>query len=179
MIGAADVVLAIEMNDLWGSLNAYSDRIVRTSRPMTKSGAKVVTLGTRDLYLKSNYQDFGRFADVDLAIAGDGEASLPLLVERVKTRLRSAKRTTLEARGKSLAQAQAATLEQLKTQATIGWDASPITTARLAAVPLSTVKLAYCRTFRINARRLANIVPPPLFCTCASTTSPRSRFVTG
>jgi len=133
VIGAADVVLAIEMNDLWGSLNAYSDRIVRTSRPMTKSGAKVVTLGTRDLYLKSNYQDFGRFADVDLAIAGDGEASLPLLVERVKTRLRSAKRTTLEARGKSLAQAQAATLEQLKTQATIGWDASPITTARLAA----------------------------------------------
>src|SRR5204862_2711544 len=99
---AADVVLAIEMNDLWGSSNAYSHRIVRTSRPMTKSGAKVVTLGTRDLYLKSNYQDFGRFADVDLAIAGDGEASLPLLVERVKTRLRSAKRTTLEARGKSL-----------------------------------------------------------------------------
>jgi len=133
VIGAADVVLAIEMNDLWGSLNAYSDRIVRTSRPTTKPGAKIVTLGTRDLYLKSNYQDFGRFADVDLPIAGDGETSLPLLVERVKTQLRSGKRSVLEARGKALAQGHAAALEQLKTLATIGWDASPITTARLAA----------------------------------------------
>ena len=51
------------------------------TRPVTKKGAKIITLGTRDLYLKSNYQDFGRFPDVDLAIAGDGEASLPALIE--------------------------------------------------------------------------------------------------
>ena len=38
----------------------------------------------RDLYLKSNYQDFGRYQDVDLEIAGDGEASLPALTEAVK-----------------------------------------------------------------------------------------------
>jgi acetolactate synthase-1/2/3 large subunit len=133
VIANADVVLAIEMNDLWGSLNALSDRIVRASRPLVRSGAKVITLGTRDLYLKSNYQDFGRFADVDLAVAGDGEASLPLLAERVKTQLRSGKHSTLEARGKVLAQAHTAAIEQLRTQATIGWDASPITTARLAA----------------------------------------------
>ena len=42
--------------------------------PITKNGAKIITLGSRDLYLKSNYQDFGRYQDVDLAIAGDGEA---------------------------------------------------------------------------------------------------------
>jgi len=133
VIGTADVVLAIEMNDLWGSLNSLSDRIVRQTRQTVRSGAKIITLGTRDLYMKANYQDFGRFNDVDLAIAGDGESSLPLLVERVKAQLRSGKRTALEARGKTLAQAHAVALEQLKVQATIGWDASPITTARLAA----------------------------------------------
>ncbi len=59
VISQADVVLAIEVNELWGSLNNFNDRIVRTSRPITKKDAKIITLGTRDLYLKSNYQDFG------------------------------------------------------------------------------------------------------------------------
>ena len=32
VIPQADVILALEMNDIWGALNAFSDRIVRTSR---------------------------------------------------------------------------------------------------------------------------------------------------
>src|SRR6202451_1585642 len=84
MIGQADVILAIEMNDLWGTLTHFSDRINRRSRPAYKSDTKIITLGVRDLYLKSNYQDFGRWQDVDLDIAGDGEASLPALTEAAK-----------------------------------------------------------------------------------------------
>ena len=136
----ADVVLAIEMNDLWGSLNILSDRIVRAPRQVVRAGAKVITLGTRDLYMKSNYQDFARFTDVDLAVAGDGETSLPLLAERVKSQLRSSRKSALAERGKKLAQAQHAALEQIKTQATIGWDSSPITTARLAAEVHAQIK---------------------------------------
>jgi acetolactate synthase-1/2/3 large subunit len=136
----ADVVLAIEMNDLWGSLNILSDRIVRAPRQVVRSGAKVITLGTRDLYMKSNYQDFARFTDVDLAVAGDGETSLPLLAERVKSQLRSGRKSALAERGKKLKQARDAAFEQLKTQATIGWDASPITTARLAAEVHAQIK---------------------------------------
>ncbi|HUO67709.1 MAG TPA: thiamine pyrophosphate-dependent enzyme [Gammaproteobacteria bacterium] len=136
----ADVVLAIEMNDLWGSLNILSDRIVRAPRQVVRTGAKVITLGTRDLYMKSNYQDFARFTDVDLAVAGDGETSLPLLAERVKSQLRSGRKPALAERGKKLAQAQHAALEQIKTQATIGWDSSPITTARLAAEVHAQIK---------------------------------------
>jgi len=136
----ADVVLAIEMNDLWGSLNILSDRIVRAPRQVVRTGAKVITLGTRDLYMKSNYQDFARFTDVDLAVAGDGETSLPLLAERVKAQLRSGRKSALADRGKKLAQARDAVFEQLRTQATIGWDASPITTARLAAEVHAQIK---------------------------------------
>jgi acetolactate synthase-1/2/3 large subunit len=107
---------------------------------VVRSGAKVITLGTRDLYMKSNYQDFARFTDVDLAVAGDGEASLPLLAERVKTQLRSGRKSALAERGKKLAQARDAAYEQLRTQATIGWDSSPITTARLAAEVHAQIK---------------------------------------
>jgi acetolactate synthase I/II/III large subunit len=133
VIPQADVILAIEMNDIWGALNSFSDRIVRTSRPVTKKGAKIVTLGSRDLYMKSNYQDFGRYQEVDLAIAGDGEASLPALTEQVKRLIDDGRRSAFETRGKRYAAARLAMIEQAKSDATIGWDASPITTARMCA----------------------------------------------
>ncbi|MEA2950336.1 MAG: acetolactate synthase large subunit [Alphaproteobacteria bacterium] len=140
VIPAADVILAIEMNDLWGTLNNFSDRIVRASRPMTKKSAKTITLGVRDLYMKSNYQDFGRYQDVDLSIAGDGEASLPALTEAVKRLIDDGRKSAFEARGKKLATARLAMVEQSKSDATIGWDASPITTGRMCAEVYAQIK---------------------------------------
>jgi thiamine pyrophosphate-dependent acetolactate synthase large subunit-like protein len=101
LIGQADVILAIEMNDLWGAVNTFRDRIERQSRPATKPGAKIITVGVRDLYLKSNYQDFGRWQDVDLDIAGDGEASLPVLTEAVKQLMDEGRKAACAARGPS------------------------------------------------------------------------------
>jgi acetolactate synthase I/II/III large subunit len=140
LVSQADVVLAMEMNELWGSLNAFSDRIVRGSRPVYKSGTKIATLGSRDLYMKSNYQDFGRYQEVDLANAGDAQASLPALIEQVKRLVDDGKRSAFEARGKKLAAAKLAMIEQAKSDATIGWDASPITTARLCAEVYAQIK---------------------------------------
>ncbi len=140
VVSQADVILAIEMNDIWGALNSFSDRIVRSSRPNFKPGTKIITLGSRDLYMKANYQDFGRFNEVDLAIAGDGEASLPMLTEQVKRLIDENRKSAFEARGKKLAEAHQATREQAKSDATIGWDASPITTARMCAELYAQVK---------------------------------------
>jgi acetolactate synthase-1/2/3 large subunit len=140
VIAQADVILALEMNDVYGSLNAFSDRIARATRPSTKKGAKIITLGLRDTYLKANYQDFGRYQDVDLAIAGDGEASLALLSESVKRLLDPARKSAYEARGKKLAAAHQAMVEQTKSDATLGWDASPITTARMCAEVYAQIK---------------------------------------
>ncbi len=133
VVAQADVILAIEMNDLYAAINTLSDRIVRRSKPIYPAQATIITLGSRDLYLKSNYQDFGRFNPVDLAIAGDGEASLPALTEHVRRLLTADRRAALEGRGKRLARAHEAAIDQIKANATIGWDASPITTARMSA----------------------------------------------
>jgi acetolactate synthase I/II/III large subunit len=140
VIGQADVILAMEVNELWGSLNAFSDRIVRSSRASFKKGAKIVTLGSRDLYMKANYQDLGRYQEVDLTIGGDAEASLPTLIEQVKRLTDDGRKAVFEARGKKLAAAKIATVEQAKSDATIGWDASPITTARLCAEVYGQIK---------------------------------------
>ena len=140
IIGQADVILAIEMNDLWGTLTSFSDRIERRSRPAYKPGTKIITLGVRDLYMKSNYQDFGRFQDVDLDIAGDGEASLPLLTEAVKRLVDEGRKSVFDARGKKLGASHLAMVEQSKTDATLGWDSSPITTARMCAEVYNQIK---------------------------------------
>jgi acetolactate synthase-1/2/3 large subunit len=140
VVGEADVILAIEMNDLYGAVNSFSDRIVRTTRPIFKPDAKIVTLGSRDLFLKANYQDFGRFNDVDLAIAGDGEASLPALTEQIKRLVDAGRKSAFEARGKKLAEAHLAARERARSDATIGWNASPITTARMCAELYSQIK---------------------------------------
>ena len=140
VLSQADVILALEMNDLWGVLNQFSDRIVRSYRQVYKKDAKVVTLGSRDLYLKANYQDFARFQEVDLAIAGDGEASLPALTEAVKRLIDEGRKSAYDARGKKLAAARLAMIEQAKSDATLGWDATPITTARMCAEVYAQIK---------------------------------------
>jgi acetolactate synthase-1/2/3 large subunit len=140
VISQADVILAIEMNDPFGSLHAFSDRIARSTRSTTKKGAKIITLGLRDTYLKANYQDFGRYQEADLAIAGDGESSLALLNETVKRLVDGSRKAAYDARGKKLAAAHQAMVEQSKSDATVGWDASPITTARMCAEVYAQIK---------------------------------------
>lgn len=140
ILSQADLIVAMEVNDIWGTLSDFHDRIVRTSEPRYKTAAKIVALGTRGLYMKANYQDLGRYQDVDLDISGDAEASLPTLIEQVKGQTDEGRKAAFDARGKKLAAAKLATVEQAKSDATIGWDASPITTARLCAELYNQIK---------------------------------------
>jgi acetolactate synthase-1/2/3 large subunit len=140
ILASADLIVAMEVNELWGTLSDFHDRIVRSSQPRYKKTAKIVTLGTRGLYMKANYQDLGRYQEVDLDITGDAEASLPTLIEQVKRRIDEGRKAAFDARGKKLAAAKLATIEQAKSDATIGWDASPITTARLCAELYNQIK---------------------------------------
>jgi acetolactate synthase-1/2/3 large subunit len=133
LIAEADVILGLELTDFWGSVNAYRDQLERTSRPITKSGAKLISITAGDLYMKSNYQDFERYPEIDIAMAADAEATLPALTEAVKRFVNAERRTAFQARGAKLAAAHQTSLEQAKVDATYAWDASPITTARLFA----------------------------------------------
>jgi acetolactate synthase-1/2/3 large subunit len=140
VVAQADVILVIEMNDQWAALNVLSDRIVRTSRPLYKPEAKIISLGLRDMYLKANYQDFGRFSDTDLAIAGDGESSLPALTAEVRKLADASRASAFQAHGKRYAEAHNALVANAKSDATIGWDSSPITIARMCAEVYDQIK---------------------------------------
>jgi acetolactate synthase I/II/III large subunit len=140
LLAQADLVVGLDVGDFWGAVHSYRDQIVRTSAPRLKPGTKTVTIGSGDLFIHSNYQDFERFADVDLAIAGDSETTLPMLIEAVKQAIPATKKADYEARGKKMAEAQMKALDQARNDAADGWDARPISTARLTAELWAKIK---------------------------------------
>ncbi len=129
----ADVILALEPIDLWGALNRIRDQIERKASPTAAAGAKICTLGVGEFLTHANYQDFQRYVGADLAITGDAEASLPALIEAVRRMQSRADRTVAESRAREHATQFAATRTRLQAAAKLGWNASPITTARLCA----------------------------------------------
>jgi acetolactate synthase I/II/III large subunit len=140
LVQQADFVLGLELTDFWGSTHEFRDQIERTSKPITKNGVKRVSINSNDLFTRSNYQDFERFEDVDMAITGDGEATLPALIEAVKRLITGDNKAAFEARGKKLAAVHKGMMERAKSDATYGWDASPISTARLCAELWAVIK---------------------------------------
>jgi len=140
VLAQADVVVGLEVNDYFNTIHALSDRIERHSRQITKPGARLINITARELFPKSNNQEFGRYQPIDLSIAADGEETLPLLIEQVKRLVDAERKTAFEARGKRLESTHHAMIEQWKSDATIGWDASPITLARLCAELYDQIK---------------------------------------
>src|SRR5579862_3238258 len=128
LIRDADFVLALEVGDLWGQLNSIGDPY-HDFRRLAKTDVKVAHINLSDMYMKANYQDFERYTPVDLSINGDVEATLPSLIDAIKTEVGSKAGPRLDSL-KDLFQKQQ---QQTMTNATYGWDASPVSPARLAA----------------------------------------------
>jgi acetolactate synthase I/II/III large subunit len=141
-IATADVVLGLEVQDFWMATHSMTpiNRMGMESKPITKPGAKLITIYSGDLYGKSNYQDFGRYAEVDLSIAADAEATLPALIEACKKLITPDRRSAMQARGAKLAEASKALRERDIELAAYGWDASPISTARVSAELWNQIK---------------------------------------
>jgi len=140
LIGDADVILGLELTDFWGITHSFRDQLHRTSKSATKHGAKLISITAGDLYTKGNYQDLQRYPEVDLAIAADAETTLPSLTEAVKRLITDDRKRAYQDRGSKLAVARQRALERARTEATYGWDSSPITIARLSAELWAAIK---------------------------------------
>jgi acetolactate synthase I/II/III large subunit len=141
-ISDADVVLALEAQELWSLTHRMTpiNRFGMESQSTLKQGAKVISISAVELNHKSNYQDFGRYVEVDLNITGDAEATLPALIEAVKRLLTSDRKRAIQERGAKTAEANRQLRERIREAAAVAWDASPISTARLTAELWAQVK---------------------------------------
>jgi thiamine pyrophosphate-dependent acetolactate synthase large subunit-like protein len=140
LLSQADLVVGLDVTDLYGVTHAYRDQLHRTSRPMLKQGTKVVHMTAADQFIRSNYQNFQRFTDVSFEISGDSAATLPFLLEAVKKALPNDKKAAFEARGKKLAEARQASYKAAQNEAASGWDITPISTARLTMELWNAIK---------------------------------------
>jgi acetolactate synthase-1/2/3 large subunit len=140
LVANADVILGLELTDFWGTVDTFRDALVRTSRPVTKPGTKLISISAGDLYTKSNYQDFQRYPELDLAMAADAQATLPSLIEACRRLLTDDRRRVLQDRARKLGETHAAARERFRSDAAYAWDASPISTARMAAEIWAQIK---------------------------------------
>jgi acetolactate synthase I/II/III large subunit len=140
----ADVILGLEVGDFWNVVNSFTDNAdnegLGDQGRRAKTDAKLITINSVELNEKSNYQDFQRFQPVDIAMVGDAEASLPSLIEAVKMLLTGEKQAAYDKRGEALKKAKAQADERAMQWAAVGWDGTPITTARFSAELWNAVK---------------------------------------
>jgi thiamine pyrophosphate-dependent acetolactate synthase large subunit-like protein len=140
MVRQADVILALEPMDLYGTLNNVDDLIGRPAQPKVRAGAKVIVLGTTDTNIKPNMGEYERYQAADVGIAGDAENSLPWLIQAIEKEMTPARKAVASARGQKLSEAGGKFLAAAHEDAAYGWDASPVSTARLSAELWNQIK---------------------------------------
>jgi acetolactate synthase-1/2/3 large subunit len=143
LINNADVIIGLELSDYWALVNAFVDNGhdgLGVNETKIKPGTKLIGISSTSLLTKSNYQDFQRFQSLDVDMAGDAEATLPQLIEAVKSAIPNDRKAALEKRGADLKKAWEDARERTKAAAAVAWDASPISTARLCMEIYAQIK---------------------------------------
>jgi thiamine pyrophosphate-dependent acetolactate synthase large subunit-like protein len=143
LINNADVVIGLELGDYWATVNAFVDNGhdgIGLNETRIKPGTKLIGISSTGLVTKSNYQDFQRFQPLDIDMAADAEATLPALIEAVKAAIPNDRRAALEKRGADLKKVWGDAHQRTKAAAAVAWDASPISTARLAMEIFAQIK---------------------------------------
>jgi len=117
-----DVTLGLEVTDM--SVQARAARA---------NGRKTISISAEYLFQGSNIHDFGRYSDVDLAIAADAEDTLPSLIDEVRKQTTAERKSAIQARGTQVAAAHKEIQLNGIRDARHGWDASPVSVPRLVA----------------------------------------------
>ena len=140
LVGQADVVLALEVGDLFGMLGDVTDTIGRPTVVRVKPGTKVVEINSQLLVGAGNYQDKQRFYPSDIPVAADAEATLPSLIDAVESNLTDARRNLNPQRAAHFKEVFIRTRMSARDAAAAGWNASPVSPARLCAELWSQIK---------------------------------------
>jgi len=143
VVSNADVILGLELADFWATVNAWTDNGehgIGVNSTRIKPDTKLISINSSELLTKANYQDFQRFQPVDVAMAADAEATLPALIEAVKTAIPADRKSAIDKRGEAARKAYAEQRERTKQAAALAWDASPVSTARLVMETWAQIK---------------------------------------
>jgi acetolactate synthase I/II/III large subunit len=140
LITQADVILGLELTDLFSIVADVPDFPVRQTVMKIKPTTTVISINSMYMQGAGNYQDQQRFYEPTMAIAGDVEATLPYLIDAVNRAATSERKAQNVARAARFSDAFTARRTATIAQAGYGWDASPISLARMYAEVHNAVK---------------------------------------
>ncbi len=126
----ADVILALDVRDHYGLGH----------RGNVKTSARTIDISPVMLSHKAVYGEIGRYAEADLSIPADPQATLPALIEEVRRLTTGDRRRVFGERGARHAAEHLRVREQARREAAVGWNSTPISTARLAAEMWAVMK---------------------------------------
>ena len=131
LIRGADLVLGLELTDLYGLLNDIPDLPERVPRSVLDPRARTIAISANAGSAKANVQDLQRYSPADLTIAADAETCLPDLIAAIRLQMQPGHRSAIAARGDDHRRAFATARSAAATEAAAAWDLSPISTARM------------------------------------------------
>lgn len=140
VVNGADVILALDVGDLFGTVADVPDIPHRHKISRIKEGTQVIAIDSEFLEASGNYQDKQRFYQADLPVGGDSATTLPSLIEAVQRRMSDARRSENAQRADRLRAAWHARRELDLHGAAIGWDASPISVPRMVMEVYNQIK---------------------------------------
>jgi thiamine pyrophosphate-dependent acetolactate synthase large subunit-like protein len=104
------------------------------------AAARTIVISSAEFLATHNFNVGGNGVNGDLVVAADAQASLPALIEEVRKLITADKRRAFEERGKRHAEANRTARQAAVDAAQYGWNASPVSLARIAAELWQLVK---------------------------------------
>lgn len=140
LIPSADLILALDVGDLFDVVADVPDVPYRTTKIKIKPGTKIVSIDAELSMPEENWQTKQRFFQPDYPVAADSEASLPGLIEAVQRAMPDARRNQ-NADRESRFRRQFALRRAADAQAAaIGWNDEPISVPRLVMEVWNQIK---------------------------------------
>ncbi|RXZ38732.1 thiamine pyrophosphate-binding protein [Oxalobacteraceae bacterium CAVE-383] len=130
LVKQADVILALEVGDVWSILNRISDVPGRPALRSARPDVQLLAISSGYMYSKSNFGDVQRYQEAQVTVAADVQTTLPYLIDAIR-KVAGSGNSAIAGRRQAMVDAHLAMRNDARQRANAGWDSSPISTARL------------------------------------------------
>jgi thiamine pyrophosphate-dependent acetolactate synthase large subunit-like protein len=132
VLAQADLVVALEVYDLFGALRVSGSPRSRESRTLVAPSTRIVHITVGDLHARGWVHDVNELQPTTLTVLADTAVTLPPLVERVRRWLGRISTEARERRRRYLEDLHASLQEQARRRLAERWGEQPVSPPRLA-----------------------------------------------
>ncbi len=141
LLKKADVILALDVQDLYGSLSTVN-RTTRVSEPATSPSARIIHISLNEMLIRSWASDYHRLQPTHLPITADTSLAVPELLRMCREigRIEGEKKRQIEARFSALRAGQEKQRAKWRKEASDAAGRKEISTAFLASEIWEVIK---------------------------------------